>query len=459
MTIAQIIVWIVVAGKINRRDNQVSDKTSRRDGSTGSAHAVKKEIGYAESDGRPNNQSKLLSTLEHLLAIEGTDVKSTLNQAADLIADSIQADKVDAFLYDPSKETLVAVGTSHTPMGIRQRQIGLDRLPLANGGPEVHAFQTGECYHTGHADQDPTIPPGIIHVLGVRSMMVVPMNVGGNRRGVLQSCSAQVDAFSADDLDFLEAVAHWLGTMAHRAELVERISQDAATQARQVVADELITVLAHDLGNYLTPLEGWVTLVRRRANREGRERDVQDLGDAILTIKRLHAMISDMLDVGRLDQGLFHLSRQPVDLVALAQETTGTMQSGKLNIVLRAPDELPVQADPKRIRQALENLISNALKHSPAGAPIEVTIQEEKRQDGDVERVWAVISVHDQGPGIPADLRPSLFKRFASGPNSTGLGLGLYLARSIAEAHGGTLTVDSSPGQGTTFYLALPVSA
>jgi signal transduction histidine kinase len=170
-------------------------------------------------------------------------------------------------------------------------------------------------------------------------------------------------------------------------------------------------------------------------------------------------MINDMLDVGRLDQGLFHLSRQPVDLVALAQETTGAMQSGKLSIVLRAPDELPAQADPRRIRQALENLVSNALKYSPAGAPIEVTIQEEKRQEGDVERVWAVISVHDQGPGIPAEMRPSLFTRFASGPNSTGLGLGLYLARSIAEAHGGTLTVDSSPGQGTTFYLALPVSA
>jgi signal transduction histidine kinase len=116
------------------------------------------------------------------------------------------------------------------------------------------------------------------------------------------------------------------------------------------------------------------------------------------------------------------------------------------------PDELRVEADPDRLKQALENLIANALRHSPKGVPVDVELAGERRDDG----AWAVVSVKDEGPGIATELMPRLFTRFASGPDSTGLGLGLYLARSIAEAHGGALTVTSSPGQGTTFQLALP---
>jgi signal transduction histidine kinase len=85
--------------------------------------------------------------------------------------------------------------------------------------------------------------------------------------------------------------------------------------------------------------------------------------------------------------------------------------------------------------------------------PIVIDVASEKRDDGK----WAIIDVCDEGPGISPELMPRLFTRFASGPGSTGLGLGLYLARSIAEAHGGTLTASSAPGQGTTFKLSLPL--
>ena len=78
----------------------------------------------------------------------------------------------------------------------------------------------------------------------------------------------------------------------------------------------------------------------------------------------------------------------------------------------------------------------------------------EAREDGE----WAALAVRDQGRGIPTDLLPTLFTRFARGPRSTGLGLGLYLARGIAEAHGGFLTVETAVGKGTTFWLALPVN-
>jgi signal transduction histidine kinase len=284
-------------------------------------------------------------------------------------------------------------------------------------------------------------------------MIVVPLDVSGERRGVLQACSSERDAFSEGDLSFLGAVSNWVGTITHRAELTERIAHESAVEARQIVADELIMVLAHDLRNYITPLLGRLSLLSMRARREGRELDLEDADAAGRGVRRLDALVTDLLDIARLDQGIFALSPQPMNLVTLLQETVGIVQTGKLDTVLRAPDELRVEADPQRIKQALENLIANALRYSPKGVPITIDAASEERDDGG----WATISISDEGPGIAPELVPRLFSRFASGPGSTGLGLGLYLARSIAEAHGGTLAATSSPGKGTTFKLSLPM--
>src|SRR5918998_6980900 len=101
------------------------------------------------------NTNRLLATLEQLLAIDETDLHGALNRACHMVAEALGADKVDAVLYDAATESLVAAGTSHTPMGRKQHAIGLDRLPVANGGREVDVFLTGVPYATGEADQDP----------------------------------------------------------------------------------------------------------------------------------------------------------------------------------------------------------------------------------------------------------------------------------------------------------------
>jgi len=280
--------------------------------------------------------------------------------------------------------------------------------------------------------------------------------VGGARRGVLEVVSAREDRFSADDLRFADAVAQWVGMVAQRAELAERVAREAAARARRVAAEELIDVLAHDLRTPLTSARGYLQLLQRSARREGRRDDARYLEQVRLAHERLERMIGDMLDAGRLEQGLFALDPLPVDLAALARETVDTLQAPETPIRVIGPDDLVAErADPERLRQALENLIGNALGHAPAGVPIVVEVERESREEGE----WAVLSVRDEGPGIAPDLLPTLFDRFARGASSTGLGLGLYLARGIAEAHGGTLTVDSRVGMGTTFRLALPLSA
>ncbi len=112
-----------------------------------------------EGGGNPNgDERRLLDTLEHLLDIRATDLKGALDEASDLVAEAVGADKADAFLLDPASTTLVAMGTSDTPMGRQQHRLGLNRVPVANSGRAVEVFQTGDSYRTGHADEDPHVP-------------------------------------------------------------------------------------------------------------------------------------------------------------------------------------------------------------------------------------------------------------------------------------------------------------
>jgi GAF domain-containing protein len=116
------------------------------------------------------------------LQIEASELRPALDQASLILADVLGADTVDIFLYRADKDTLVALGTSDTPMGRAQHAHGLDRLPVANGGPVVDVFLSGQCYFTGHSEQDPSELKGIVETLGVRSLIAVPLVVDGERR-------------------------------------------------------------------------------------------------------------------------------------------------------------------------------------------------------------------------------------------------------------------------------------
>ena len=395
---------------------------------------------------------RLFRALESLLALPAAELRPTLDKASQVISELLHADKVDVFLLEVPTQTLVAIGTSDTPMGRKQKALGLDRLPLANGGRTVQAYETERPFMTGRQHEDPEELPGIKHRLGVKSALMVPLPIGGETRGVLGVSSAEVDYFNKDDLRFLEAVARWVGTVAHRVELVQELTKLATRTARRAAAEELITVLAHDMANYLMPLRARIELIQRRATRDNAADYLRDADSAAVSLKALSRLISGLLDVSRLDQGLFTLRPQPVDVVSLAREVVSSMRSPNHDVQHHGPRELVIVADPDRLRQALENLVANAMKHSPPGLPVELDIQEQMRAEGR----WVRISVNDQGPGIPPDMLDTLFERFARGPGSTGLGLGLYLARQIATAHGGTLEVTSKPGDGTCFVIALP---
>ena len=406
-----------------------------------------------DKDGISQRQDRLLTTLEGLLELSTTEVKAILDQAAHLIAEVLAADKVDLFFHDPASASLVALGTSDTPMGRQQRAIGMDRMPFANGGRAVEVFLTGTSYLTGHADQDPDVLVGVKVGLGVKSMIVTVFEANTLRRGVLYAASSAPEFFSEQDLRFLEAIAHWVGIVIHRAELVERLKQEAMQQGRRQAAEEVLTIMARDLRTYLTPLRGRIEVLERRACQEGREQDIRDVLAVNHTLGLLERVSANLLDVAHLHQGIFAVNAQHMKLMELVQEVVAAFSTAETPIHVHTPVEVVFSADPDRLRQLLENVLTNAVTHAPKQTPILVQVRIEQRMDGP----WMLLTVSNQGPGLPPELLPCFFHPFVASSPPTGLGLGLYLANRIAAAHGGTLAIDSLAGQGVQVTLALPV--
>lgn len=392
-----------------------------------------------------SEQQLLLDTLQALLAVEATELKSALDQASGMVREAVGAETVDVFLHDPATESLVIAGASHTPLGRRETEIGMDRLPITNGGRPVEVYESGDPYVTGCAERDPMVPAGFTDGLGVRSLAAVPLDVASRRRGLLQALSTEPDAFTQEELDFLMGVARWVGLLVHRAELVDLLTREAVREARRTGVDELVTALAHDLGDHLSPLRTRVDSLERRARQERRKADLEDVAIASVELGRLRGLLADLLELGRLGRETSALRQQHVDLAALTRETAQTFHSVESKVRVHAPEETVVEADPDRLQQAIRDLLSAAISVSPDGIPVVVEVGTRTGHDGR----WADLCVRDETPGAVASERES--------PGSNAGGLGLYVARAVAESHGGTLSVESLPREGTTFCLRLPV--
>ena len=400
------------------------------------------------------NQERYLSTLQKLLQIPAANLKTALTHAANAVSEALGADKVDAFLYDDTRDSLVAMGTSTQPLSNLQKKLGLDVLPLSNGGRVVWVYRTGEKYRVGDSLKDPEELRGVREGLGIRAQIGVVLEVATQRRGMLMVASLKPDFFTDVDAVFVETAARWVGMVAHRSELVENIERHAVEQGRKTVAEELITVLAHDLRNYVSPVVMRLYLLRHRAESERRAADIDDINVSLRGLARLNALVANLLDVARLDEGMFQIDLQPVDLVAMVKEAAAVLSTPENQILVETSDAVIVAADAARMRQCLDNVFTNAINHSPKNAPVSVFISRASK-DG---QTWGVVQVVDEGPGIPEELLPHIFDRFVTGrKDNNGLGLGLYLAKRIAAAHNGDLEADRFPGKGARFTIRIPL--
>jgi signal transduction histidine kinase len=183
---------------------------------------------------------------------------------------------------------------------------------------------------------------------------------------------------------------------------------------------------------------------------------IQDIDQAT---NRLVELTEDLLDVTRLQAGRLELHSEPIDLVALVERIVArfrvTTERHRI-AVHAAPEHIVILADPRRIEQVLSNLMSNAIKYSPDGGEIDISVREDQKDKA------VLLSARDHGIGIPAHQQNRVFSRFmradnAHAHNIGGTGLGLYLCRELVERHGGRIWFESIEGLGSTFFISLPL--
>ncbi|HEX4681064.1 MAG TPA: GAF domain-containing sensor histidine kinase, partial [Gemmatimonadaceae bacterium] len=234
---------------------------------------------------------------------------------------------------------------------------------------------------------------------------------------------------------------------------------DAEHEARQHAEvmsrarEEVLSVVAHDLRNPLN-LVGSTSQLFMEPSLSSKDREAAFAINA-RAVRRMNRLISDLLDVARLEAGRLSLDTRPCPLDRILSEAVDALRSRaseqhiELTVIPGTRDIL-VQADAERLEQVLDNLIGNALKFTPRDGRVTV------RSESGVGE--ARVAVADTGSGIPEEHRARLFERFwqATGTDRRGIGLGLAIARGIVEAHGGKLWVESTVGRGSTFYFTVP---
>ena len=231
------------------------------------------------------------------------------------------------------------------------------------------------------------------------------------------------------------------------------------------VKSEFLSVVSHELQTPLAAISGATDLLLDGEPGTLNAEQTRFLNTIRRNGQRLAALVSDLLDVSRLEAGRVELDRQPVDLGMLARSGVRSMatlfEQRSQTVVVKVADGVPpALGDRRRIEQILANLLANAGQYTPPGSRIEVEVAAGRAVDGSAR---VILSVSDDGPGISPTDQGRIFDEFYRGANATtrrdrGSGLGLSIVRSLAELHGGRAWVESTPGQGARFSVALPVA-
>ena len=295
---------------------------------------------------------------------------------------------------------------------------------------------------------------------GIRSLLVLPLKIHHENSGTLVFYFHQPHHFDESEVRIASALADLAASALGTADLYEEQSH-MRTQAEEAnrTKDEFLVTLSHELRTPLTAILGWISLLRTN------KLDEATTTKAMETIERntraQTQLIEDILDVSRIITGKLSLASQPLSLDSIVEAALTSARPTALNKGVQLESSFDavglVAGDPNRLQQIVWNLVANAIKFTPRGGQVQVTLTKVDSQ--------AEIRVIDTGQGISAEFLPHVFDRFrqADGTNTRehgGLGLGLSIVRHLTELHGGTVQVQSAgKGQGTTFTVRLPLLA
>jgi signal transduction histidine kinase len=236
------------------------------------------------------------------------------------------------------------------------------------------------------------------------------------------------------------------------------LAQNEQLREADRLKDEFVALISHDLRTPLTSIMGYLELTLEEGDFSGELRNYLEIADR--NAHRLLRLVNDLLFVARLEAGELDLHSSELDLAEVVRESVAEAEpralANGITLTCRAEPVPPVNADRGRILQLIDNLVSNAIKFTPEGGEVRVSVAQ---ANGSVR-----LEVEDTGIGIAAEEQRRLFERFfrastAAERQIPGTGLGLYIARAIVDAHGGSISVASEPGQGTSFTIDMPVEA
>ncbi|KQR51381.1 histidine kinase [Leifsonia sp. Leaf336] len=290
----------------------------------------------------------------------------------------------------------------------------------------------------------------VLNVDGEIPADALPTRVPVGERGSLELYG---DDLQAADRRLLSVIVTQLDAALEHADLSNAAQEVGPLEATDRVRTALLAAVGHDLRRPLAAATAAVTSLRTAGSRLSSRDKIELLDTAEVSLRNLADLLTNLLDVSRVQAGVLAVSLQPVDLEDLLPPVLDELSVKPGEVAIDVPDDLPsVTADPVLLRRAIVNLLSNALRYSPVGSPPRLSAS---TFGGQVE-----LRVADHGPGVPDDRKEEIFhpfQRMGDTDNNAGIGLGLALTKGFVEGMGGTLVADDTPAGGLTMVLALPV--
>jgi signal transduction histidine kinase len=461
---AMVAVPVVLRGRVTA----VLAATRREPGQFGGADlwwlgVLGGLVGLAIEDDRiyraQERRTRQAEALNEIGAQAGVGLDGVLPRLAAALVQALGVSQVDLMLAEESGKDLVSCGCGD---GTRAKSaLGpFERLSLAAGGPIARVYRQGEPLLCVDAQQEPEIA-SLFTGQAPRSFLAVPVFVGGQTRGVLYLTHDQPAAFDKDDQAFVSIVAARMGALIEAEDLRQRQLALQRAEAEAQARQEFVGIVSHELKTPVAVIQAYTDLLLRRAERAGSDPNVDVVRRIAEQAERMLGLIEELLDLQRLEAGLFPLEISHFDLVGVARRVAEATQATtkQHRIFVQADGAVPVSADRRRVEEVLQNLLDNAIRYSPGGGKVEVRTQLAPAGTGN----RAVVAVADQGRGIAPREQARVFERFYQGSNRlqrghVGLGLGLYISREIVRRHGGEMWLESTPGEGSTFYFSIPAA-
>lgn len=351
--------------------------------------------------------------------------------------------------------------------------------------PEIlKSFRTGEVVVVEDVMSDPLMEEVKENIsdLPFRSVIALPLAFRGEILGAMLLRATRVESgFTDEEITMARIIAGASTNALRNAALYQRITKknealERMNEELSIANQELenlsqaksdfVSMVSHELRTPLTSIIGFSELLAEAHIGELTDEQDEYIRQILRKGKDLLALINDLLDAGRLETGKLALRYQEMDLESVilsVRSSTRHVTESLPTINTHIPDDLPAfEADTDKITQVLTNLVTNALKFSPPGSPVDIIASKIKGRRESDRGDLVQISVKDRGIGIKEDEKQRIFDQFTqvqqgSARSFQGAGLGLYICRSFVELHGGKIWVDSTVGEGSTFHFTVPI--